>query len=156
MKPLSLLLLGVVVGWAASGVDWSRDAVAQEENVDTFTDRVPTPGVFQAQPQSDKSLIADEPPQPAWNNGGSDQTAVTRPAPAGPSLAPGLVGRYQATAYGSPNGHGCYIVDTMTGKTWHVANGQLQPHVATEALGVQPMPGQVSPQSGWLTPDLPE
>ena len=30
MKPVWLLLVGVVVGWAASGVDWSRDAVGQE------------------------------------------------------------------------------------------------------------------------------
>lgn len=30
MKPLCLLLGGVVVGWAASGVDWSREAIAQE------------------------------------------------------------------------------------------------------------------------------
>jgi hypothetical protein len=30
MRTLALLFLGVVVGWAASGVDWSRDAVGQE------------------------------------------------------------------------------------------------------------------------------
>jgi hypothetical protein len=30
MKPLGLLLVGVVVGWAASGVDWTRDAEAQQ------------------------------------------------------------------------------------------------------------------------------
>lgn len=29
MKPLYVLLVGVAVGWAASGVDWSRDAEAQ-------------------------------------------------------------------------------------------------------------------------------
>lgn len=57
------------------------------------------------------------------------------------SLPPAeLVGRFQATAYGSPNGHGCYIVDTMTGRTLHVANGQ-QPQVVTETL-VQPAPTQ--------------
>jgi cation diffusion facilitator CzcD-associated flavoprotein CzcO len=30
MKPLYLLAIGVVVGWAASGVDWSREAVGQD------------------------------------------------------------------------------------------------------------------------------
>jgi hypothetical protein len=34
MKPLSLLLLGVVVGWAASGLDWSRDVQAQDALID--------------------------------------------------------------------------------------------------------------------------
>jgi hypothetical protein len=30
MKPLYLLAIGVVVGWTASGVDWSREAVGQD------------------------------------------------------------------------------------------------------------------------------
>jgi hypothetical protein len=30
MRTLALLFLGVVVGWAASGVDWSREAVGQD------------------------------------------------------------------------------------------------------------------------------
>ena len=29
MRPIALLFLGVAVGWAASGVDWSRDAVGE-------------------------------------------------------------------------------------------------------------------------------
>lgn len=37
MKSFWLLLVGVVVGWAASGVDWSRDAVGRD--VDTITDK---------------------------------------------------------------------------------------------------------------------
>jgi hypothetical protein len=34
MRTLCLLIVGVVVGWAASGVDWSRDAVGQEPAID--------------------------------------------------------------------------------------------------------------------------
>ena len=30
MRNFALLFLGVVVGWAASGVDWSREAVGEE------------------------------------------------------------------------------------------------------------------------------
>ena len=30
MRTLSLILVGVVVGWAASGVDWTRKAVGQD------------------------------------------------------------------------------------------------------------------------------
>ncbi|MBA4106140.1 MAG: hypothetical protein C0485_10300 [Pirellula sp.] len=48
----------------------------------------------------------------------------------------GLLGRFQVSAYGSPSGHGCYIVDTMTGRTWHVANGQ-PPQVVAPALNPQ-------------------
>ena len=33
MKPLSLVLVGIVLGWAASGVDWTRDAVGQEASI---------------------------------------------------------------------------------------------------------------------------
>ncbi|MBL9164835.1 MAG: hypothetical protein JNL18_19055 [Planctomycetaceae bacterium] len=66
-------------------------------------------------------------------------TAIAHPPVAG------LVGRFQASAYGSPSGHGCYVVDTMTGKTWHVANGQ-QPQVAAEAFVQQTdQPGRPVP-----------
>ncbi|MBL9163756.1 MAG: hypothetical protein JNL18_13580, partial [Planctomycetaceae bacterium] len=30
MKPFALLIVGVVVGWAASGLDWNRSAVGEE------------------------------------------------------------------------------------------------------------------------------
>jgi hypothetical protein len=35
VKPLWLLVVGVIVGWAASGVDWSREAVAAQESSST-------------------------------------------------------------------------------------------------------------------------
>ncbi|MBL9162089.1 MAG: hypothetical protein JNL18_05025 [Planctomycetaceae bacterium] len=69
-------------------------------------------------------------------------TAVAHPPVAG------LVGRFQASAYGSPSGHGCYVVDTMTGKTWHVANGQPA-RVVAEGFVPQATPTQ----STWLPPD---
>jgi len=62
----------------------------------------------------------------------------------------GLVGRFQATAYGSPSGHGCYVVDTMTGKTWHVAPG-IGRQLITEALAQSPTPTPAA--RPWLTPD---
>jgi hypothetical protein len=131
MRTLCLVLVGVVVGWAASGVDWSRDAVGQEQIIDAARSALPTLSAT-TQPK-----LADPEPTPEWNNGANDQTIVTWPAPAARAAQiapqPNLVGRFQATAYGSPSGHGCYIVDTMTGKTWHVAHGQ-QPQAVTEAL----------------------
>jgi hypothetical protein len=43
-------------------------------------------------------------------------------------------GRYQISAYGSatPGGvhHGCYIVDTQTGKVWHALSGGVPEKVA--------------------------
>lgn len=53
-----------------------------------------------------------------------------------PEMPQGLVGRFQATAYGSPSGHGCFVVDTMTGKTWHVAPG-VSRQLMSDAL-IQP------------------
>ena len=32
MRTFALLFLGVVVGWAASGVDWSQEALAQQDS----------------------------------------------------------------------------------------------------------------------------
>ncbi|QDT74033.1 hypothetical protein [Lacipirellula limnantheis] len=96
MKSLCLLLVGVVVGWAASDVDWSRDAEAKPSNLD--------------------DLVLDEPvigPMVEISNSRQARKVVTPEAPA-------PIGRFQATAYGWPGNEGCYIVDTATGKTWHV------------------------------------
>jgi hypothetical protein len=95
MKPFALLLVGVIVGWAASGVDWSREAIAQEKNVDTFSD----------QESRERRFVAP------------------------------VTGRYEISAYGSPSGHGCYRVDTVTGNVWHIANGQPPKPVADDPLG---------------------
>ena len=129
MRVLALLIVGVVVGWAASGVDWSRDVRAQDALID-------------APPSTLQQDVPDAPPQPTYRAAPADgnlDPSIQGPRHTEVMSQPSLVGRFQATAYGSPNGHGCYVVDTMTGKTWHVANGQ-QRQVVTEALGIQAGP----------------
>ena len=165
MRTFSLLLVGVVIGWAASGVDWSREAVGQEPTPPTAgaersirrerdgvlrrrgllpprQSAAPTPGT-EAPPYDPN---ADAEPRPYVPPGVDSQPGpvigmeelsepIAEPTRGGvPS--PGLLGRYQISAYGSPSGHGCYIVDTMTGRTWHISNGQPPQNVA-EALTPQ-------------------
>jgi hypothetical protein len=170
MRTLALLFLGVVVDWAASGVDWSREAVGEDEIVRgerTVGTILPSLPANRAQlvdaarassplTATTQAKLADAEPSPQWNsvpnngprrvwetrmevdaNGEQRPVTVSRLVNADGSIAQetpqGLVGRFQATAYGSPSGHGCYVVDTMTGKTWHAANGQPA-RVVTEAL----------------------
>lgn len=120
MKPFALLVVGVVVGWAASGSDWSPKTVGQE--ADPSSDKpinsinVGTPRrLFENRMEFD----SNGQPHPATTS-----RLVNADGSVAPELTPGLVGRFQATAYGSPSGHGCYIVDTMSGTTWHATNGQ--------------------------------
>jgi hypothetical protein len=141
MKPLSLLLLGVVVGWFASGVDWSREAVGQD--LDLITDKPPSAyGGAAPRRVTETRLITDA-------NGVQQAVPITRLVNADgtvvPETPPGLVGRFQATAYGSPSGHGCYIVDTMTGQTWHVRNGQSPQVVASGLTPYAPQPAMPTP-----------
>jgi hypothetical protein len=64
-----------------------------------------------------------------------------------PGLAPSsefnLVGRYQVSAYGSPSGNGCYIIDTTTGRTWRAASGH-----APQLVGELPQ----QPSAAFLPP----
>ena len=113
MKPFALLIVGVVVGWAASGVDWSRDAYAIDAEYPQSLDL--RAGAF------------DSPATPGYGTSPAPRLSMPQEA------KPQLVGRFLASAYGSPSGHGCYVVDTMTGQTWHVANGQ-QPQVVVAGL----------------------
>jgi hypothetical protein len=89
MRILCLLLVGVVVGWAASDVDWTRDAVGQTMNR-SHANR------SEIILSHHNNLIAD------------DYSRVERFCPA---------------AYGDGSGAGCFIVDTMTGRTWHATPG---------------------------------
>ena len=206
MKSLCLLVVGAVVGWAVSGVDWSREAVGEEasktaskstDGVLTFelsdkpVDRPVADGVQQnpgnpddldpfrqpamkfseplidAPPSTLQQDVPDAPPQPtvravpanprkadgifqegpnprqrsvsydhikpAETSGGQPHSSpptdvVERRVTDGNgrtmailenriqqhSTPSGLVGRFQATAYGSPNGHGCFVVETVT------------------------------------------
>jgi hypothetical protein len=50
-----------------------------------------------------------------------------------------LFGRFQVSAYGSPSGTGCYIIDTMTGRTWRVREGE-PPELAGELPQTDSMP----------------
>jgi hypothetical protein len=165
MRTFSLLLVGVVIGWAASGVDWSREAVGQESPPPTAgaersnrrerdgvlrrrgllpsrETAAPTPGT-DAPPYDPNSSAEPRPyvppgfdaqPSPALGMEELGEPIVEPTRGAVP--LPGLLGRYQVSAYGSPSGHGCYIVDTITGRTWHVNNGQ-PPQVVADALSPQ-------------------
>lgn len=160
MRTLALLFLGVVVGWAASGVDWSREAVAQEaprrgaersirrEREGALRRRVlppretgaPTPAT-EAPPYDPSSNF--EPgtygaptPSPGMEELGEPIVEPTRAA----ITSPVLPGRFQVSAYGSANGHGCYVVDTATGQTWHIANGQPPQVVASGLTPYAPQP----------------
>ena len=153
MRTLCLLLVGlvvVVVGWAASGVDWSRDAVGQD--LDLITDKPPSEYRGAAPRRvTETRLITDA-------NGVQQAVPITRLVNSDgsvvPETPPGLVGRYQVSAYGSPSGHGCYIVDTMTGRTWHAANGQ-PPQVVAEALTPQSaQPATLVPTPSYTPPML--
>ncbi|WP_428304337.1 hypothetical protein [Lacipirellula sp.] len=165
MKPIWLLLIGVVLGWAASGVDWSREAVGQEsspppagaERSIRRGDGVlrrrgllpqrdsaspsPTTDAPAFTPNADAESMPNVPPGlDAQQKTGVDTLQIGETI-AGPVLEPVesavpeaiLPGRYQVSAYGNPQGHGCYITDTVTGRTWHVNNAQA-PQVVTEAL----------------------
>jgi hypothetical protein len=68
-----------------------------------------------------------------------------------------LVGRYQVSSYGTPSSNGCYIIDTMTGRTWRAVSGQApqlvgelpqQPPTATFTLPLNtpiPTPSYTEP-----------
>ena len=169
MRTFGLLFLGGIVGWAASGVDWSREAVGEEsltEVAPSVQESVPdhAPQPIEQMSPTDKSgpnWIYEE--SQSFDNEGNSIIVPTRRDANDPSnrrtivpratrrvqtaQEPNLVGRFQASAYGSPSGHGCYVIDTMTGKTWHVAPG-IARQVVNETL-VPP----THAQSPWLTPD---
>lgn len=161
MRTFALLFLGVIVGWAVSGVDWSRTAVGEESIIAAGR----ASGLLNA---TTDAKIADPEPAPQWNsiptngprrvwetrmevdaNGQQHLVKVSRLVNADGTIVPetpqGLIGRFQATAYGSPSGHGCYIVDTMTGKTWHVASG-VGRQTMTEGLLPTTLPPGPVPQ----------
>jgi hypothetical protein len=62
-----------------------------------------------------------------------DQDAMAQPVADG-----GAAGRFQISAFAgsSPQGvfHGCYVIDTTTGKVWHVRSGAGAPEKVTDKL----------------------
>ena len=139
MKLFALLFLGVVIGWAASGVDWNREAVGQEQEL-FHADEVGPNRLTEA-----TGPLREAVTQAQRQRGERRQRMETRPNS-------GLIGRYQASAYGWSGGHGCYIIDTMTGQTWHAAH-ERPATVVTESLNVQSPSHFVtpSPSSGLET-----
>lgn len=108
MRTLALLFFGIVAGWAASDVKWSRDAEAKPPNLDDVVLEEPVIG-----------------PMVEISNSRQARKVVTLEAPA-------PIGRFQATAYGWPGNEGCYIVDTATGRAWHVGQSVRPTIVASE------------------------
>ena len=100
MKPFFLLLVGVVVGWAASGVDWTRDAVGQEG-----------------------PILAESSTLPEGVVGVEAGHLETQP------FLTQFSGRYQIFA----DAGGCYRVDTITGRVWHITL-HMKPRVVAEAV----------------------
>lgn len=116
MKPLCLLLVGVVVGWAAAGVDWSRAAVGQS-NVE---------GMLFGEPGSSDEDRHGRP--------------FTKPAGVGEAIldASGQpIGHYKLKVFGnSVNNHGYYVIDSLTGRVWYGVTGG-KPQLVVEELPQQ-------------------
>jgi len=165
MRPIALLFLGVIVGWTASGVDWSREAFAQEaprrgaersirrEREGALRRRVlpsreaetPTPAT-EAPPFDPNTNVEPGPSLSPGPSPGMEELAepIVEPTHAAVS-SPALPGRFQVSAYGAANGHGCYVVDTATGQTWHIANGQPPQVVASGLTPYAPQPAPPAP-----------
>lgn len=180
MRTLNLLLVGIVVGWAASGVGWSREAVGQDSAAPTADAErsirrerggaLRRRGLLPPRETAAPTRATDAPPYDPNSNGepkpyvppgvdsqqgssfGMEELGEPIAEPTRATVSsPSLLGRYQVSAYGSPSGHGCYVVDTMTGQTWHVANGQPPQVVASGLTPYAPQPAAPTP-SPMLTP----
>jgi hypothetical protein len=162
MKPVYLLIVGVVVGWAASGVDWTREAVGQE-SPPPATDPYWNSGLAARNEagRNPNSVVVEEHRTETNADGtqtvtrtvrrsdkpGHQSTTVSSRRTAAPQ-SPIQVGRYQVSAYGSPNGTGCYVVDSTTGQTWLIRNGQ-PPEVVTSSL----LDAASNSDRHWVVPD---
>lgn len=109
MKPLALVLVGIALGWAASGVDWSRDAVGQERQLPTTN--------------AEASIVAERlaPPEAV-------ASAPAEPMMMAPFI-PQLPGRFQI----SSEAGACYRLDTVTGCVWHITL-HMKPRIVAEAV----------------------
>ncbi|BBO31589.1 hypothetical protein [Lacipirellula parvula] len=71
MKPLYLLAIGVAVGWAASDVDWSREAVAAQDSTAPTADIASTLGnsfyLYTSELHADKAGVVEVPSSYQWS-----------------------------------------------------------------------------------------
>jgi hypothetical protein len=111
MRTLCLLLIGVVVGWAASDVDWSRDSNGQSAAKDDLF----------GEPASSGASRPGEPFTEPADIGEIVLDASGRPIP-----------RYKLDAFNMATGNGYYIMDAMTGRLWYGTNGSKPQLIASE------------------------
>lgn len=166
MKPICLLIVGIVVGWAALGVNWSREAIGQgsppptagaERSIrrerDGFLRRR---GLLPPREAAAPNPATDAPPYDPNGNEpkpyvppgfdrqgpvlGLEEIVEPIPTPSSGMTSGSEIGRFQVSAYGSPSSNGCYIIDTKTGRTWRVANGQ-----PPQLVGELPQPDSIRP-----------
>jgi hypothetical protein len=120
MRTLCLLIVGVIVGWAAAGVDWTPDAIGHDALNPTVGGAPPAdpPGAFVVE-----SLR--------------------------PSTPHNAISRYRISAFAleSQSIFGAYIVDTVTGTTWHVLRNN-----APVLIGDLPQPAAKTMKASDLQP----
>ncbi|QDT75907.1 hypothetical protein [Lacipirellula limnantheis] len=188
MRFFCLILLGVLVGWGASDIQWNREAAGQDAPARApGAERSIRPdregvlrrrGLLPPRDPASPAPTGEAPPyQPsgeatpdaAMESGATAALGFEVPQGANrameelgdPIAAPtraaaatgGLLGRFQASAYGAASGHGCYVVDTMTGAIWHVSNAQ-PPQLVTAALTAHasgPQPASIALPPPMLT-----
>ncbi len=115
MRTLALLFLGLVLGWTASGVNWSREAVGQEEPL--------------LKANEEASIVTERLTPPEAVAAGA--AVATHQVEMQPFL-PQFAGRCQIFA----DAGGCYRVDTATGCVWHITL-HMPPRVVARAVEVE-------------------
>ena len=133
MRTFCFILVGVVVGWAASGVDWTRDAVGQDTQLDPgplYDGRAETITVkLSPTPSSGEHTGQQEPGHP---NSAEGTTAVTPQKGLvdllGAAQMSAGIGRYNLKVAGS----GYYVIDSLTGRVWHGTGANRPQLIAAE------------------------
>ena len=121
MKPLAVLFLGVVVGWAASG-EWSLEATGEESIMAAAQAAGTTGSTIQATTQvpvtqrnAQGMLVTN------WEQQPVNAASVT--------ASPGLIGRYSLKVQAS---NGYYVIDSVTGRVWYGSGANRPQLIAAE------------------------